>query len=55
MCGDDILCHRCRRSSQLTRRYLRDGLPARYRQRSHVDVNEKSFILAFFAAEEALS
>lgn len=32
--GDDILCRRCWWSWQLTRRYSRNSLPARYRQRS---------------------
>lgn len=36
---------RCRRSSQLTHRYPRDSLPARYRQRPRVDANGKPFTL----------
>jgi hypothetical protein len=42
--GDDIHCHRCRGSSQLTRRYPRDCLPTRYHQRFRADANGKSFI-----------
>jgi hypothetical protein len=38
--GDNIHCHRCRRSWQLTRRYPRDSLSARYRQRFCIDTKD---------------